>query len=809
MGHATSTAGTARLFPARPALVLVLLAAVTAARADDPPDALQRAVVESLAFPPRNTPPALIDAAIRAAEVDAEDVALGYVARFVASVEAAGEAKADLLADIGDAFDPAALSRLERLLAAREPAVRQVVNAITAATRDRRRDPARLARAVADLTSEARDVRQAAATALSRAREEALPELVGLLETDDPAGAYRRAVARGLVADLGADARQPLLEWLASDDVEHWDGVIEALEACDAADVETFLLAPALVSETPAPARAAALAALRRRALARGDARAAAAPPSRDQAVARIARRLDKVLSPGGLPAVDHLMLAPIGDPRRAADALGGSLTGTVERFVREPESGRLRRLDLSPRAARSQEAMHLARDLVALGADDVAHAQLALLARLEELLVLAGEPAPGDRIPPSRLREAISPPGGFDIDTAATILEEAVTRGMWEAAAATAAALEPPEESGPSDTVLPPAARKALVRALAVPDADVQFAAARTLALAAGDPPYPGSSRVAEVLLHAATSAGVDRVIVCHPDVATGAEIAAGISRFGYAPIRVETGRDAILAARESADTVLVMLGARTARPTVLETVQFLQQQGLDGVAPVLVMVDPLDDDGRGCFLERLTLRLADLDGVAIVDSLDSFLGDAVDPPPAAPRPPRFPDALAQVAGPAAVDPVARATRAARRLARGREALGLLAHLGRRGWDVSAAARSARAALDVEALRAPAVSLLATIGAAEAQQALRREAEEPSRPAAARRVALASLRASVNRYGLLFESRDLLDAYARYNRAGDAGVRASAEAVLDLIERPCRDTPAPPVDAPPARSTR
>ncbi|MFM8290103.1 MAG: hypothetical protein ACKOC4_00185 [Planctomycetia bacterium] len=787
------------------AIAVCAMAALGAAAPVEPLDPLQQAVVDSLAFPVRTTPREFLDAAIRAADVDALDVALGYVGRLVDAVDKAGDQRIALLADLGDTGDTAALGRLERKLRPREPAIGTVIAAIRAAAGARRRDPARLAAAARDLASPDASIRTAAAGRLAAAREDALPALVEVLQSDAPTPAP--ALARGLVRDLGAAARQPLLEWLASDDVAHWPGIIAALAASGAQDIEEFLLAPAVVADTPPEAQAAAASLLQALAAAQGDGPASPVPSSAPEAVARLAARLDRTLSPAGLPAVDHLRLEPVTDPREAAAAFGGLVTGSVERFVWNPQAQRFDRLNLPPRAARVQEAMHLARDVMALAPRDPAAVRLALLARLEATLVFAGDPATAlDRIEPGRLRDAVSPPGGFSAAAAAEVLDLAVTHGMWEAAAAAARAFEP---EGAAAAVLPPAARQALVRALAVPDAAVQFAAARALALAAGPPPYAGSSRVVDILAHAATATGVDRAVVAHHRVDVAQELATQVSRFGYEPVVVADGREAVFAARESADTVLVVLGARTARPTVLETVQFLQQQGLDGVAPVLVMVDPLDDDGRGCFLERLTLRLANLDGVAIVDSLDSFLGDAVDPPPAAPRPPRFPDALAQVAGPAAVDPVARATRAARRLARGREALGLLAHLGRRGWDVSAAARSARTALDVEALRAPAVSLLATIGAAEAQQALRREAEEPSRPAAARRVALASLRASVNRYGLLFERRDLLDAYARYNRAGDAGVRASAEAVLDLIERPCRDTPAPPVDAPPARSTR
>jgi hypothetical protein len=378
----------------------------------------------------------------------------------------------------------------------------------------------------------------------------------------------------------------------------------------------------------------------------------------------------------------------------------------------------------------------------------------------------------------------------------------------MWEAAAAAARTLEPEGEAAAAP--LPPAARKALVRALAVPDAALQFAAARALALAAGDPPYAGSSRVLEILAHAATSTGVDRAIVAHHRVDVAQELAADVSRFGYQPVVVADGRAAILAARESADTVLVILGGRTIRPTPLETVQVLQQQGVGSAPPVLVVVDPLDDDGRGCFLEQLLLTFCDVPGIAIVDRLDSFFEPAVDPETGAETaPPRFPDALAQAAGPRAVDPASREGAARARRDRAREALVLLARLGRRGQDVSAGLRTARAALDDAELHQPALALLAAIGRAEAQQALFREAGRDDLPAARRRLALAALEVSVARHGLVLTSREMLAAYRVYNRATDDETRRAAADVLDVIEAPSRAHRPLSADAAPARPTR
>jgi hypothetical protein len=93
-------------------------------------DPWQQAVVDSLAFPRRTTSSELLDAALRAADIEAFDVAIDYVAQLAATIDRAGDRKGEVLADLGDAFPAARLARLDRLLSSREPAVGRVMTAI-------------------------------------------------------------------------------------------------------------------------------------------------------------------------------------------------------------------------------------------------------------------------------------------------------------------------------------------------------------------------------------------------------------------------------------------------------------------------------------------------------------------------------------------------------------------------------------------------------------------------------------------------------------------------------------------------------
>ncbi|MEI6239937.1 MAG: hypothetical protein WCR51_06085 [Planctomycetia bacterium] len=460
---------------------------------------------------------------------------------------------------------------------------------------------------------------------------------------------------------LAAETKQSLLARLGSADLASWPAAIDGLDALGADDVSEFLLAPAVVPDTPPEIRDRALAALRRVHERCAEPGEPWQPPTRGEAVARITHRLDRVLWAPTSPDVEH--------DRARGDAV------------------------------RMREALHLARDLMALGATDPETVRLVLLARLEALR----GPTPGTVPPdfePGQLAAVLTGPDGLDIEAVADVLDLAASRGLFTAAAAAARGLEeaalPPDH--PLDTPaapLPPAVRQALVRALAVPDAELQFAAARTLALAASPPPWPGSSRVVATLVHAATATGSDRVVVAHHDADIAHEIAAGVSRFGYRPTVVSTGRAAVLAARDHADTVLVILGARIVKPSAFETVQFIQEQPHGDIPPVLVVVDPFDDLPRGPFLTKSILKFSRIPCVALVDRMESFFIPSIDANTGAElAPARFPQTLEDVAGPAAASADGRTARAAHRLDRGRQAATLLAILHRRDWDIPADVR-------------------------------------------------------------------------------------------------------------------
>lgn len=751
-----------------------------------PLDPLAQSVVDSLDARPRTTPAERLDAAVRAAEVDAREAAARYFADLVDSLRDLDDAaRPGVLADLGDAVDDAALSRLARAVASADDDAARVIGAIRDAGRARRRDPPVLRAAAADLASPDAAARRAAGDRLAAAGVDALPALAGVLASADPRLDRARPLAGALVAALGDDAREPLLSWLATAPPDQWPAVVAALDASTATGIDDYLLAPAAVPGTPPaiarPARAALVAREGR-------------SPTVVDAIGRLGDRLGRILSPAGLPAVE-------------CDPLAGP--PTVARTVWNPAAGRFDRVQLRPRAARSLDALHVARDLGALGVRDPDTVKLVLLARVEALLLGAGDPLTAtDSVDPERLAAALTGPDGEDPALLLDLVDEAVAREMPEAAVAVLRELERLHSSTPEAlaTTLPLAARKRLARLLDAPDEALAFAAARTLALCGGGPSFPGASRVVARLLRTAASEGVDKAIVAHPEHAVVEELATAISRHGYRPLRAGTGLDAVHLLRHDPDVTLVLLAARLGHPSAFETVQLIRGTGHGDLPAVMVVVDPLDDLGRGRKLTQLTLQARAHDHVALVDRLDSFFEPSTDPESGATTAPRFPEALAAAAGPEAADPTTRQSRAAARLVRARQALDLLATLGERGWDVTAAADTARRALGRDDLAPAALGLLATIGTPAAQGALVERVIDPARPAEERAAALAALRDHVGRFGTAIDCDRLAEVARGYNRAADTDGRDLAGAVLETVRAPL---PPPEADALPRRTGR
>ena len=415
--------------------------------------------------------------------------------RFAAAVDAAGDGRLDAARRPGrrdrrGGARPAGAGARRR---GSRPCGK-VVAAIREAARLRRRDPARLARAAAGArqrigrASGARRPRNSAGPA-----HDALPVLVPLLQSADPADERPRQAARDLVARLGADARQPLRRMARL-------GRRRPLAGRDRGARRERRRRHRRPSSSPRrswpmrrrpPGR-------RRCGCSPGDRSVAALPRSRRRRDGRGAgagraarpRALARRPARGAITCCSSRCR----DPAAAAAAFGGSVTGTVERLVWNAQAAAVRpAADAAARgrgpATRCTWPAIWRRSAPAIPAA----VNLVLLARLEALLVrrraiAAGHSAAGSAGGARRPRRLRRP------RRAADVLDLAVERGMWEAAGGAwrrrSRRRRAPARRGAA------ACRRAARRWCGrspCPTPALQFAAARTLALAARRSALPG----------------------------------------------------------------------------------------------------------------------------------------------------------------------------------------------------------------------------------------------------------------------------------------------------------------------------
>lgn len=699
---------------------------LTAAPPDTPPaipperDPLAQIVLDSVARDARTTPESIFDALFKAWKVEAYDVAAVYLGRFVEAAAAAGDRRLDILADLGDAHDDGTLLSLERQVGPLAPDAAKVFRDIRSASRLRRRDAKRLATALEDLQHGSFSRRTQAAHRLSLARLDAIGAIVAWLNDpshatdDDERTARSRGVVAGLLRDLGEDGLVSLIGWLGTPDVANWPGVLSAIDLADppADRVRHLFFAPAVVVDTPPEARRRAKDALHRR-----DGRI----PTRAEAVVELERRLDRLLCSDVPERAAHGRADLANDP--PADAF-------KEIAFWDPNRNASGRVRLSPRQQRSLEASHLTRDLAALGGLAGSGERLILLAQLEATLLVVDR---ADASAGQRILAAVSTGEGPSASTVAAVLDEAIDRGMTEAAEAAATVIA--ETAASPDNGMEPAVRRSLLRAVSAPDLGVRFAAARALTILGPRNSYAGQSRVLDTLLDAATSTGEVRAVVADPRAARRQELAAAVASLGYAPQTVARGRDAVVAVRDDCDVRLVVLAADLGPPGGRETTEFLSHVPTDG--PLNVVVVHEDDD-----LSRI--------------------------PPVGDEDRK---------------------KASERLARAGESLRLLAIAAREGERVADSLPVAIAAAEDPRLAPPAIALLSAVGRPQAQAALHAIVTRPDAPEELRERAFAAFRRHVARFGILLETCDISGEYRRYNTAVDPATRRWSGLVLDVLE--------------------
>ncbi|MEO2001714.1 MAG: response regulator [Pirellulales bacterium] len=776
-----------------------------------PLDPFQWAVVDSLRYPKRTTPQELLEAAIRAASVEALDPTTNFLEQFDQAFEKEPDKEATL-AQLGEFFQTAELSRLERFLKhAAHPeqadAIAFLIDGMLDAAQRRRTDVSRLKQAAVDLSSDNVFARQQAATTLIEGGTYALPMLVEILMETVPAlnetplseADFRtRTLAETIIEDSGERGVRALTAWLGSDDFQRFPGIIYALhilvdsgclpagkktnpDAVANLDLASVLFTPAFAPVFAAATREAAFQLLVKLEE-QGHTDFGGKPLTHDLACQMLTTKLDQLLTPAGIPIPDSLT---------EGEASGTSPRPTVEQYLWVAQTSRPEIRYLPPVACRSLRAGHIARDLSGLGCVHPRTVRLVLLAQSEALLVFQSDHFSAlNSLSSKALTETLSGPDGFSTELVAQVLDDALDRSMQLAAAVSARAIRevPTNKPATISTIRPP-----LVRALSAPSALVQFEASQTLATVSPHLPFTGSSRLFDRLLYFASSSGTDQVIITHPNHDIVELLRSSISQFGFEASIASSGRSCIQWIHQSPDVQLVILSARLPDLSAPEVIQLLQQESLGEHLPVLVILDPLDDDKACRRRTRLVLSLADFDNALLTDRLDSQFFPTVHQPGTADEsisPPRFEETLTRIAGPQAIDRSWRQAQANHRLQRAHIALDTLAQLSTRGWDVRAACSVAQNGLRHAKTFEPALRLLANIPSPNAQQALFDLAWAPDLGKNVREMAVRALGESIQFHGILLTNSTLRivnDMYNSLSRGGDSSIDHSLVALFRL----------------------
>ena len=794
----------------------IVVALATPALADSTKDKkldpLQWAVVDSLRYPERTTPQELLEAAIRAASVEALDPTLEFLEKFD-NAFAAEPNKEETLAALGGYFQTSELSRFQRFLKRTAPpeqvdAVTFLMNGIQAAAQKKRIDADRLKKAAANLQSDDIFTRQKAANILMEGGTYALPMLIDLLmETgsdqnriSESKSEFRsRKLTEEIIGQLGERGVRALVAWLGSDDFKRFPGIIAALnilvdsECLPAGrttnpntsaelDVASVLFAPAFIPELGDSTRAAAIRLLVKLEQ-QGLTDFSDEPFTKDLACRMLTTKLDELLTPHGIPSTDSLTEGTTSNT---------SPQPTVEQYLWVTDTNRPEIRYLPPNACRSLRAGHIARDLSGLGCAHPNTVRLVLLAQSEALLVFEKSPSSAlNTLPVEVMTGALRGPKGFSTELTAEVLDDALDRSIPLAAAVAARAIRESKNTSLRNSVI----RPPLVRALAAPSTLVQFEASQTLAVVSPQLPFSGSSRLLDRLLYFANSNGIDEALIVHPNQDTAEFLKSSISQYGFVPSSVSSGRLCIQKARHSPDLQLIILSARLPDLSAAEVVELLQQESLGKQLPILVMLDPLDDNKACRRRTRLVLRLHDLDNALLTDRLDSQFfptlkntGDGEEV-----IPPRFPETLTRITGPQAINAGWRQEQRRNRLQRASIALTILGQLGDDGWDIRGAFPVAHNSLKYSETFDPAMQLLTNMPSPAAQQSLFDVAWAPDLDKSIRKKAVDSLGVSLELHGILLTNstlRIINDMYNKTNRGDESSIGHDLIALFQPLKK-------------------
>lgn len=685
------------------------------------PDIITNPAVRAALEEPRKVPLDYVRAILALVDLGEAQRAVPIVEE-LAKLEITDEQRVELVQELGSA----AMLRL----AANEtlgPAAKEFAEATMVAAASAATSPERLGQLVELLNAPSPDARRTAAVELATTGMAGVKHVIAALaEATDPS---QRAGLRQALVGLAPLSAPPLFAVLETGDDQLRADAIAVLAQIGGTDVATLIAVPALFE----PA-------------------SSVAGQTARQAFARITKQHVE-------PALAEQMLhRAIKDYLAGTPPLRPGEDGLVEMWFWNADQKQLNSLRMTIHDAALVRAAWLADDLARLKAGDPPVKRQALVLALEANWILgpnASKPIDLANVDPGQLSQTLA---------------EALADDRHGAAIAIAAELGNRNEAAvlfTADGKLSP-----LAAALDSPHPQVRYTALTSLMQIDSKSPFPGSSRVAEMLTRSARSAGARRAVVAMPPIERAATLAGQLAAQQIAAAPVELGSDAVAQAAQSPDVELVLVDMAIDRPDIREVMFQLRRTPATAAVPIGILAPA----GRLADAEQLA---SEHQGVRAFSR------------------PHTPEANAAIVE----ELVAALPRgwptADQRLEQAAQALQWIDRLlsdGRRFYNLRGRPAAIEAALTTPAVPTePNLMALAKVGTAASQRKLVNYVNQSVLPIETRQQAAAAFAQAVQRHGLLLTTGEIRQQYDQYNASetADAATQQVLGGVLDAIESP------------------
>jgi CheY-like chemotaxis protein len=537
------------------ALVLASLAAgVVAAQ---PPDVLSSSEPDPspLLIEPK-TPEEMFASSMLMVDLARFDLAKVYLEQFLNS-----DPSDELLLSLRDKHGTAEFLRLSRVKDL-NPAARQILEKLNAASRRQADDPAFIDSLVARLFGR-RSERDVATAELRNIGANAVPEMLKQLALrEDPA--ERDVIVLALVR-MGRGVAPVLIGGLQSPVDAIRNASIEALRLLNATEAMPFLwslgYSPDSASGTVTAAR---------------------------QALSQLKTgRADRVEQLSSSLAVEELRAkawALYTNQDSLADPLADGPTETIIVWRWDDEFETVRATEVRSEHAALDLATRLSREALAISPER------ADLQRLYLGTLLAGEVQhTGWERPPSQAADgawqtAVSAGEPVLLD----VLRDALAHGRSDTAWATLQALN---QVASKEVLRSPVGKPSpVLSALNYPDPRVQFAATIVVLRAEPQTAFPSASRVTAILRRALTDPGQARALVIDADQDRATTVGGYLAEQGYDPIVAATGREGFQIAADQTGIELVVIQANVIRWDLTPTIANFRADARTAFLPLVI---------------------------------------------------------------------------------------------------------------------------------------------------------------------------------------------------------------------------